>query len=176
MRIFLVAFHGVFFLSANCLVVRAGDWFPVTREIDRYAHIWKAAPFTAASNVSSKAGGIAARFTLTGFARVGAEEVIFLFDRADLSRFSVTKSRPENGVTLVEVLPAGQIKDLKVRIRAGEEIALISYEAEVATAAARVNAGSSQGKGKFEVELEEKGETPPAEPRVIQRRIIKSQP
>lgn len=109
-------------------------WMPTQHELERYEHIWKAAPFIAATEVTPKGESIAQRFALTGFARLGESEVIFLFDRKSLSRFSVAKGSPQNGVELLAVAEKANINELGARIKAEGEVAEITYDASVAGA------------------------------------------
>lgn len=109
-------------------------WMPTQHELERYEHIWKAAPFIAATEVTPKGESIAQRFALTGFARLGDSEVIFVFDRKSLSRFSVAKGSPQQGVELIAVAEKDNINELGARIKAEGEVAEITYDASVAAA------------------------------------------
>lgn len=111
----------------------AGDWAPTERDIEHYEHIWKSAPFVAKAETSSQAESLVARFALTGFARVGDDEVIFLLDRKSLNRFSITRGAPRNGVELISVR-GEDIKTLAAKIRANGEVATIGFDASEAAA------------------------------------------
>lgn len=109
-------------------MARAQVALPQEHAIERYAAIWQKAPFVAATDVSPAAESIARRFAVTGFARVGGNDVIFVFDRKGLGRFTVAKGMPGNGVELLEVTEGLQPKDLKAKIRAEGETAEIVFD------------------------------------------------
>lgn len=111
----------------------AGTWEPVDYSLERYEHIWKSSPFVAATETAPKGGSIALRYSVTGFAQIGDTEMVFLFDRIGLSRFSVTKDTPENGVELLEVAEQTEVSPLGAKIRVNGEVAEISYDASLAT-------------------------------------------
>lgn len=126
---------GMLACAMNGLPAQAEEpWMPTQHDLDRYEHIWKAAPFIAATEVTPKGESIAQRFALTGFARLGESEIVFLFDRKSLNRFSVSKSQPQNGVELLAVAEKDTITELGARIRAEGEVAEITYDGAVANA------------------------------------------
>lgn len=122
----------IFLLAACFSAATAGEWTPAAREIARYEHIWKSAPFVAKAEAVPEADST--RFAVTGFARVGEDEVIFLLDRKSLNRFSIAQSAPKNGVELISVQNAGDIKRLTAKIRSNGEVATIGFDASPAPA------------------------------------------
>jgi len=104
---------------------------PQSHEVGRYAVIWERAPFVAATEVSPAAESIAKRFAITGFAKVGGEEVVFVFDRKGLGRITLTKGAPINGVELVSVTEGVEARDLKALVRAQGETAEIVFDASL---------------------------------------------
>lgn len=162
----------------------AGDWAPVQHGIERYTHIWKSAPFTAASEVAAAGSPLAGRYAVTGFARVGGDEVVFLLDRKGLERFSVSKSRSSHGVELLALQETADLKDLKARIRVGGEIALVVYDPGTAglPSPSLKGAVSSAATTKAPPEVAgggqagEESREVPKNARIVVRREIKIQP
>ena len=110
------------FLLSGIASLPADEWVPPPRGIDRYEHIWKTSPFVAVAEVNPQAESLASRYAVTGFARVGASEVVFLLDRKGLVRFSLSKDQPKNGVELVSLQNSGDLKTLGATIRSGGEV------------------------------------------------------
>jgi hypothetical protein len=102
---------------------------PQSHEVGRYAVIWERTPFVVATEVSPAAESIAKRFAITGFAKLGGDEVVFVFDRKGLGRFTLTKGAPTNGVELVSVTEGVEAKDLRAVVRAQGETAEIAFDA-----------------------------------------------
>lgn len=115
---------------AGQMAARAG--MPEDHEVVRYEVIWKASPFVAAAVVSPQAESIAQRYAITGFARMGEREVVFVFDRKALARFPIWKNEEQNGVELLSVTEGADAKGLGAQIRASGEVAKISYDASLA--------------------------------------------
>lgn len=115
-------------LLVSTVVAHAQVALPEAREIERYAAIWQKSPFVAATEVSPAAESIAKQFALTGFANIGGNDVIFVFDRKGLGRFTVAKGTPINGVELISVSEGLEVKDLKAVVRAQGETAEIIYD------------------------------------------------
>jgi hypothetical protein len=109
--------------------LHAGEWTPVQHSLERYEHIWKSSPFIAATEVTPQAESLAQRYAVTGFARIGDADVVFLFDRKSLSRLSVGTGSPAQGVELLEVMEAGDMASLRARIRVGGQVSEIGYDA-----------------------------------------------
>lgn len=107
----------------------AADWSPTPGDPERYEQIWKSSPFVAATAVTPQAESLAQRYTITGFARLGEREVVFIFDRKALSRFTISKDLPQNGVELISVKEGDSLKALNAKIRVGSEVAVIAYDA-----------------------------------------------
>lgn len=112
----------------------AAGFQPAQRPISRYEHIWTSSPFVAASTSTQAEQPLASRFGLTGYARFNGGEVAFLFDRVKLQRFSVSKDQGEGDVRLLSVEDTGDIKALRVKIKAGSETGELGYDASLATA------------------------------------------
>jgi len=105
---------------------------PATRSLDRYSHIWTAKPFVAATVVTPQAESIVQRYAITGYARFGGSDMVFILDRVSLTRFAVTALKPVQGVELLEVTEKAGGGRLKARIRASGEVAEVAYDAGAA--------------------------------------------
>lgn len=112
--------------------IQAGDWTPVQHPLERYEHIWKSAPFVAATEVTPQSESLAQRYAVTGFARIGNADVVFLFDRKTLNRFSIGTANPTENVELVEVTGSEEMSSLRARIRVQGQVAEIGYDASLA--------------------------------------------
>ena len=109
--------------------LRAADEFPAPPvSIDRYEHIWKAAPFVVATEVVKGPEPLSARFAVTGFAIIGGEPVAFLLDRTQLKSYPVSKSKPNGDVQVVAINSPSDLRDLRVTIRAGSETGDLKYD------------------------------------------------
>lgn len=114
--------------------LHAGEWTPVQYPLERYEHIWKSAPFIAVTEVAPQGESLTQRYVVTGLVRVGKADVIFLFDRKTLRRFSVGTGAPSENVELVEVANCEELSSLRVRIRSNGQLAEIGYDANLASA------------------------------------------
>jgi hypothetical protein len=112
--------------------LHAGEWTPVQYPLERYEHVWKSAPFIAASEVTPQGESITQRYVVTGLARVGKANVVFLFDRKNLSRFSIGTGAPSENVELVEVSNSEELSLLRVRIKSQGQVAEVGFDASVA--------------------------------------------
>lgn len=179
---------GVVFFSSGVLA----DWSaPDTHPIERYAHIWQSSPFVVATEITPGSEALANRFALTGAARIGESDIIFIIDRQTLKRFPVAQGKTENGVELVAIQRSDNIRQLSATIRSGGEMAEIRYasdmpdisEAAVQTqqpARTRPQAVLAANNVISEMHdatgVESAEEEPPARRRVIPRRRISPAP
>lgn len=149
----------------------AGEWLSAPRGIERYAHIWESMPFAAASNVSPAGNFLAERYAVTGFASVGTEDLVFIFDRTKLERFSVTKSQAARGVELLGLENTDNIKNLKARVRVEGETTLLSYEPDIV---ARAGAMTDKKPSGANVELSQQADlvTPQGAKKIVSRRVF----
>jgi len=123
---------------AVCLAVapvtaeeREGSAFTPDRyEIERYGHIWERSPFVIETKVVEESAGLAERFALTGIAEIGGSPVVFLLDRASLSRVAVGGGRPHQGLEIVSIDQHPNPKDSSVVIRMGAEQASLRFDSE----------------------------------------------
>ncbi|MFZ4683300.1 MAG: hypothetical protein ACOYMS_12415 [Terrimicrobiaceae bacterium] len=134
-------------LSGGTAALRADDWAPPQRGIERYEHIWKTSPFVAIAEVNPQSESLASRYAVTGFARVGANEVVFVLDRKGLTRFSLSKDQPKNGVELVSLQNSGDLKTLGATIRSGGEVAVIACDVSAPDPNAQAVAPNPAGAG-----------------------------
>lgn len=104
---------------------------PGNPEVERFAPIWKRSPFVAVTPTAA-GEGIAGRFAVTGFAKLGESDIVFVFDRKELKRFAIAKESPVEGVELVSVAEGGAPGDFTARIRSGGELAEIRFDAALA--------------------------------------------
>lgn len=107
---------------------------PANHDVQRFEPIWKRSPFVAVSNVAASEG-IAGRFAVTGFAKLGQSDIVFVFDRKELRRFAIAKEAPVDGLELLSVAEGGRPEDFKARIRSGGESADICFDASLAASA-----------------------------------------
>jgi hypothetical protein len=121
----------VIVLGLSFQALCAGEWTPIQYPLDRYEHIWKSSPFIAATEVTPQGESIAQRYAVTGFGRIGSSDVVFLFDRKSLSRFSIEMGSPTQGVELIEVTKSEELSLLRARIRAEGQVAEIGYDSGV---------------------------------------------
>ena len=136
------------FLLSGIASLPADEWVPPPRGIDRYEHLWKTSPFVAVAEVNPQAESLASRYAVTGFARVGASEVVFLLDRKGLVRFSLSKDQPKNGVELVSLQNSGDLKTLGATIRSGGEVAVIACDVNPPDVSAQAPAPNPADGGK----------------------------
>lgn len=71
---------------------------------------------------------MANRFAITGFARKGSDEMLFIFDRKGLRRFVLSKATPSDGFEILSVHEGESIRDLKVKVRTEGEVVEITYD------------------------------------------------
>lgn len=170
-------------LSGGNAALMADEWVPPQRGIDRYAHIWKTSPFVAIAEVNPQSESLASRYAVTGFARVGESEVVFVLDRKGLTRFSLSKDQPKNGVELVSLQNSGDLKTLGATIRSGGEVAVIACDVNAAAAGAQAAAPSKEAGAGNKVQVVRASaqpgapgsETVPKPNRIIKRKPITAQ-
>lgn len=149
-RSFIWLFNAIVFEMIKS-ELHAGEWSPVQYPLSRYEQIWKSSPFVAASEVSPQAESLAQRFAVTGFVRIGSSDVVFLFDRKSLSRFSIANGSPAQGVELVDVSETDDLALLRAKVRVEGQVAEIFYDAGV---------GGGESTGKSAEVSQQKPSTP----------------
>lgn len=91
-------------LLGASVAVSAGDsWAPADQAFQRYEDLWRTSPFIVAAVQAAPSDTRPERYTMTGYAKVGGNDVVFLLDKESLARFSVASNQPEEGVKLVSV-------------------------------------------------------------------------
>ncbi len=121
-----------------CAPSAFGDGFaPETYAIERYEHIWKKSPFIKETQIIQASDGLEKRFALTGIARIGEKQVVFLLDRQALVPMRVSTGEPKNGVELVAVLQNSDARKSSATIRLGAEQADVRFDANVLGAGAQ---------------------------------------
>jgi hypothetical protein len=106
---------------------------PEPYPVSRYAALWENSPFqieSIAPPVQSE--GLAQRFVLGGFHRVGGEYRVLVRERATQKSYVLAKGAPnkESGLLLVEVAESpGKQSDATATIRLGGELGVIKFDA-----------------------------------------------
>ncbi len=118
----------IFLALLSVMGVALGAEMPQSPEVDRYSLIWERAPFVAVTEVTPTGESMAKRFAITGFARTGGDDVLFMFDRKGLKRFVVSKAFPRDGIEILSVEEGASIRDLKAKVRAEGEVVEISFD------------------------------------------------
>lgn len=110
--------------------------------LSRYQKIWEISPFVALTDLSGQADEFSGRFALTGFARLGDKDVVFIYDRTTLERFALTPGQSRNGITLSALFHHGDLRTARASVQvAGREIE-VTYDPSV-TAAAQQQAAAN---------------------------------
>ena len=97
-------------------------------ELSRYQKIWEISPFVAVTDLSGQADDLAGRFVVTGFARMGSKDVVFVFDRTTLERFALTPGETRNGVALQSLSHQGDLRSVRATLASGGRSLEISYD------------------------------------------------
>lgn len=98
-------------------------------DISRYQKIWDISPFVAVTDLSGQADDMAGRFSLTGFARMGEKDVVFVFDRTTLERFTLTVGETRSGVALQNLQHNGDLRSVRATLAIGGRTLEIGYDA-----------------------------------------------
>lgn len=106
----------------------ASELFAEPRDLSRYESIWTRSPFVAVTDLSGQADDLAGRFVLTGFARMGDKDVIFLFDRTSLERFSLTPGQARQGLSLQSLTHEGDLKSVRASVVSGGKTLVLAYD------------------------------------------------
>lgn len=108
----------------------AADWAPSQSRLEKYEHIWKSSPFIVATEVTPGAESLAQRYALTGFALVNDRDVVFVYDRKSLARFSISRESEVNGLKLVAFDRKGGLEQSSATVRSNNtEMVEIRYDA-----------------------------------------------
>jgi hypothetical protein len=172
------------FLFASGVV--AGEGEVERHEIDRYEKIWTVSPFVAVTDLSGQVDELSGRFVLTGFARFGEKDVVFLFDRSTLERFMLTADQPRHGIELDQIHHEGDLRTARVSLRSGGRSVELTYDPGAvpdagmgATASMPQNpmAGGNPNPGASRTQIvggspNASPDAPPPPRRVIRRRAI----
>lgn len=127
--------------SAAAFSAGENEPLPEPRPLDRYEKIWTVSPFVAVTDLSGQVDDLTGRFVLTGFARFGEKDVVFLFDRTTLERFMLTPDQPRQGLELERIDQAADLKSARVVLRSGGRSVELTYDpAAVPDAGAAVSA------------------------------------
>lgn len=100
-------------------------------DISRYQKIWDISPFVAVTDLSGQADDMAGRFAVTGFARLGEKDVVFVFDRTTLERFSLTPGESRAGVSLQSLNHQGDLRSVRATLATGGRTLDISYDPSI---------------------------------------------
>lgn len=104
---------------------------PERHPIERYQHIWLNPPFVVASDVTPKSESLADRFALTGAARIGENDIVFVLDRRTMKRFAISGGQSENDVELLSLNSSDNARHLSAIIRSRGETAEIRYASDL---------------------------------------------
>lgn len=107
----------------------AGESFaPKPFAAERYRHLWEKSPFVTESAALPSSGSLSQRFVLTGVASLGDKPVIFVLDRASLTRMLVSTEKNALGLELVSVASHHDPRQASATIRLGADQAVIQYD------------------------------------------------
>lgn len=127
-------FSGVCLLfSVSPMIYGQSTPFPLGQrtELGRYEQIWRVSPFVAVTDLSGQADNLAGRYVLTGFARIGDREVVYVFDRTTLERFSLRLGQIRNGISLESLQHYGNLMTARATIRSGDRVVELRYDPTV---------------------------------------------
>jgi len=115
-------------ILASASVSAESDLLLEPRDISRYETIWTRSPFVAVTDLSGQVDDLAGRFVLTGFARMGEQDVIFLFDRTSLERFKLTPGETRQGIALQSLQHEGDLKSVRATVASGGRSLELTYD------------------------------------------------
>jgi len=115
---------------------------PQARDLSRFETIWQKSPFVAVTDLSGQVDDLAGRFVLTGFARLGEKDVVFLFDNTTLERFQLSAGDIRQGLALESLRHEGDLKSVRATMASGGRTIELAYDpARVPDSGQQVQAG-----------------------------------
>jgi hypothetical protein len=167
-------------LLISCWVVSAR----AERTLSSFEDLTKRSPFSLPT--AEEKSPLGDRYVVTGAASWDGTQRVFVMDKNSQERHTITAGSGPQAMELIEFMPSADPREMKARVRIGQEVATLSFEAAApanpAQAAALQNRGQPQQPGNLipnanpGVNAANSQQTSPPVRRIIRRRPISATP
>lgn len=150
------------------------------RNIEAFQALFSRSPFSLPT--AEESSSLTDRYMLTGAMVLDGEPMVFIFDRTTQLRQMLSKKPNDQGLSLIEYVPEPDSKSLRATIRAGTEVATLSFvsspqdQAAGAVPAPMAMQEAPPAPQQMVGNPSPPQQNPPAQRRVIRRTVITGQP